>query len=63
MGLGFTTTHPNFFDNAYQAKQISTNTFALSLAANTSDSIVYYNQLPEWLVNSTYYIDWYSNSN
>lgn len=54
VGMGFTTT-PNFLDAAYQAGQIQTNVFSLNLLGLNNNSIIYYNQIPEEVLNSTVY--------
>lgn len=53
-GMGFTTT-PNFLDTAFQAGQIKTNVFTLSLVNTTNSSLIYYNQIPQDILNNTVY--------
>jgi hypothetical protein len=45
VGMGFTST-PNFLDVAYQNNEISSPVFALALTNTSSQSILFYNQLP-----------------
>lgn len=53
-GMGFTST-PNFLDLAYQAGQIQTNVFSLSLLNTSTSSLIYYNQIPQEIINNTLY--------
>lgn len=52
--MGFTST-PNFLDAAYEAGQIQTNVFTLNLLPIDNNSIIYYNEIPEEILNSTLY--------
>lgn len=57
LGMGVTNT-PNFLDIAYQQNQIATPAFTLSIRSNTStsSSYLYYNNIPQYIQNSTYYL-------
>jgi hypothetical protein len=54
VGMGYTNI-PNFLDVAYQQGQIATPAFALSIATTSQQqqSYIYYNQIPEWITNSS----------
>lgn len=45
----------NFLDLAFAAGQIQTNVFTLNLLNTSSSSLIYYNQIPEEILNNTVY--------
>lgn len=50
VGMGYSSI-PNFLDLAFNAGQINTNVFSLQLKNMTSQSIVYYNVIPNDILN------------
>lgn len=61
VGMGFSST-PNFLDSAYQAGEISSPAFALSINETLNgQSTLYYNNIPENIVNSTIMVSQYGS--
>lgn len=58
VGLGYDPQVNNFFDNAYAANQINTSMFSLELE-NTLGSLIYFNNIPENIINSTVFVPQY----
>jgi hypothetical protein len=52
VGMGYTTT-PNFLDIAYSQNEIKSPVFTLQIEQTTSQSYIYYNEIPEWITNTT----------
>ena len=52
--MGYTTI-PNFLDLSYEAGLIKTNTFALSLRNYSEDSWLYFDEIPEYIVENSRY--------
>lgn len=54
LGLGY-SAKPNFLDNAAQSNQINSNIFALQIGSLGNPSILYYNELPDFIEENNIY--------
>jgi hypothetical protein len=56
VALGYNLSVDNPFDSAYKSGQIATWMFAVELLSSNFESAIYFNQIPEWITNSTSFV-------